>query len=178
MNPFVDAEEFSDEQLMEKYQQGDYMAFEALYLRHESTVFTYLNKRMADSSAKEEIFQNIFLKLHKCKHLYNSEHLFIKWLYTISRSELLDFCKKKKMKTIEFDESLYQDSQTPKAEINLEDYKNLSDKEREAISLKYLSDEDYETISKKLNTSTSNARKLISRGLKKIRIKMTGGTDE
>jgi len=178
MNPFVDAEDLSDEQLMEKYQQGDYMAFEALYLRHESTVFTYLNKRMVDSSAKEEVFQNIFLKLHKCKHLYNSKHLFIKWLYTISRSELLDFFKKKNMKTIEFDEALYHSSEPEKPEIDLNEYKFLSNKEKEAISLKYFSDEDYDVISKKLNTSSSNARKLISRGLKKIRLKFEGGSRE
>lgn len=179
MNPFVNAENFSDEQLMEKYQQGDYMAFEALYLRHESTVYSYLDKRMADSSAKDEVFQNTFLKLHKCKHLYNSKHLFIKWLYTITRSELLDFVKKKRIRTIEFDETLYKTSdEVSKVELDLNDYKNLSEKERDAISLKYLSDKDYDEISKELNTSTSNARKLISRGLKKIRSKFKGGSNE
>lgn len=178
MNPFFKAQSTTDEQLMEKYQQGDYMAFEALYFRHEKTVFSYLSKRLQDENARSEVFQNIFMKFHKSKDLYNSDHAFLKWLYTISRSELYDFCKKKKLETIPFDETLFTPEEPKESDLDISDYKNLSDSEKKAIELRFYSDHDYSEISKLLDTSQSNARKLVSRGLKKIKKKMMGGSNE
>ncbi|MFT6631193.1 MAG: RNA polymerase sigma-70 factor (ECF subfamily) [Bacteriovoracaceae bacterium] len=182
MNPLLNADSLTDEQLMVKYQQGDYMAFEALYYRHEKTVFTYLSKRLRDSHAREEVFQNIFLKFHRSRDLYSNKFLFIKWLYTVSRSELYDYCKKKKIITIPLEETLVQteiEQEGPFQELlDLDEIAKLSKNEKEAIKLRYYSDKDFEEISKALSTSQSNARKLVSRGIKKIKLSLKGGLNE
>lgn len=175
MNPFVTDLEITDEQLMEKYKQGNYMAFEALYYRHKDTVYSYLVKRLSDPESRNEVFQNIFLKFHKFKNRYDSKHLFLKWIYTISRSELYDYCKKKKLNAIPLDETKLSDEVNNESELDIEQVKSLTQNEMKAIKLKFYSEQDYQEISETLGTTQVNARKLVSRGLGKIRAKLLGG---
>ena len=173
------AQKIKDEQLMINYQNGDNKAFEALYLRYESRVYSYLRKRLTDHNSVEEVFQNTFLKVHKSRHHFNPKFLFIQWLYTVARSELLDFCKKKKVVHIEYvDHGDHGDhgDQAPELDhsLDLESYESLSANEREVLNLKFISDQDYEEISSALNISQSNARKIFSRAIKKIRKSLSG----
>lgn len=163
---------------MDQYMQGDYMAFEALYLRHEKKVYTYLRKRLHDEQSQNEVFQNIFFKLHRCRQGYQNKYPFIKWLYTICRSELLDFCKAKKLPTIPFTEEIIAVTETNEPTICLEPLDGPNAKEKKAIRLRFYSDYDYKEISNALKTSEANARKLVSRGLKKLRAKLLGGQNE
>ncbi|EQC52445.1 RNA polymerase sigma factor [Bacteriovorax sp. DB6_IX] len=170
MNPFSHLE---DEKLMKLYQEDEFLAFEVLYQRHKDRVYSYIAKRTPKESDRDEIFQNTFLKVHKSKHTYKDKYLFLQWLYTVARSELLDYCKKKKVEYIEYDDNQYA-TEVRNDDFDLSEYKSLNDKEREALKLKFYSDEDYEEISVALNTSKANARKLISRALAKVRKGLTG----
>ncbi len=174
MNPFSELE---DEQLMQKYQAGDAMAFEVLYSRHEGKVYSYLASRLNNDSHKiDEVFQNVFMKMHKSRANYNPDFLFLKWLYTICRSELLDFLKAKKMKTQVWDETMFAFHQEESnIDLDIEAVKSLNDNEKKALTLKYYSDHDYEEISKALNTTQANARKIVSRGIAKLKKKLVGG---
>ncbi|WP_417335740.1 RNA polymerase sigma factor [Halobacteriovorax marinus] len=167
-------QELDDQELMIQYQNGDHRAFEVLYKRHEAKVYSYLKKRLPHSDNVEEVFQNAFLKVHKSRHNYNPKFLFVQWLYVIARSELLDFCKKKKVVHIEYIEMASEDTSVD-GELELKDYKNLSEKEKELLSLKFISDLDYSEISEALNISQSNARKIFSRALKKVKEALTKG---
>ncbi|MDC0980262.1 sigma-70 family RNA polymerase sigma factor [Bdellovibrionales bacterium] len=167
----------TDEKLMELYQSGEYLAFEVIYQRHHSRVFTYLKKRLSDSDVINDVFQNIFIKFHKTRDSYDSSHPLAKWIYTLSRNELLDYKKKPSVTEVEYVEAHQQAEELPEQaslEIEIEKEKSLTQNEVAAIKLRYYSDEDFTEISKRLNVSTSNARKLISRGLKKLRVKYTG----
>lgn len=167
----------SDQDLMLKYKQGDYMAFEVLYSRHEARVYSFLFKRLRDKNSVNEVFQNIFLKLHKQRHRYLDKFLFVKFLYTICRSELLDFYKKKKIDTCEFNETFFKTDVTttqPTPNIDIQSEAILSTKEQTAMQLRYYSDADFVEISKALNTSTANSRKLVSRALQKLKKKYVG----
>lgn len=177
MNPF---EGLSDEKLMHKYVQGNNMAFEVLYNRHQSRVYTYISKRVNDKEHVDEIFQNIFLKIHKVRGNYDSKYLFLKWLYTISRCEIIDFFKYKKMVFEELDKNLSADSShiTESSQLDLENMNYLSESEKTALQLRYYSDKDFSEISKSLGVTPSNSRKIISRGLKKLRQKLIGDQND
>lgn len=164
-----------DTKLMKLYKQGDNMAFEVIYLRHKDKVYAYLKKRLIDKSFIEDIFQSIFIKFHKSRHLYNSKHPLLKWLYTICRSELIDAFKKNKVRFVEFKEDqLVENPKEITEKLNLDSVHTLSEKEKQAIELRYYSEKDFSEISKALNTSSANSRKLVSRGLKKIKAKLLG----
>ena len=163
---------------MELYRNGEHMAFEIIYARHKDRVYSYLGKRLHDSLLIEDVFQNIFIKFHKSRNLYNSEHSLVKWIYTISRSELLDAIKKNKIVNVELkDELLYCEPDNDKSSIDIDSEKILTEKEKEALKLRYYSDQDFKAISEELNTSQSNVRKIISRGIKKLKSKYLGGSN-
>ncbi|MCY4513223.1 MAG: sigma-70 family RNA polymerase sigma factor [Bdellovibrionales bacterium] len=175
-NPFSHLE---DDKLMELYKNGENMAFEVIYSRHKDRVYSYLYKRFTDLALIEDTFQSIFTKFHKSRHLYSSEHLLIKWIYTICRSELLDAVKKNKVSLVELkEEHIVSTPKENEESINLDKEKSLSIKEREALKLRYFSDEDFAEISRKLETSETNSRKLVSRGLKKLRTKFLRVTND
>ena len=172
-NPFSHLE---DTKLMELYKNGENMAFEVIYLRHKDRVYSYLDKRLSDKNVIEDIFQNIFVKFHNSRHLYSSEHPLLKWIYTICRSELLDSVKKsRKIKLVSINEDqLLCETKEIDDKIDLDSVKSLSEKEKLAIKLRYYSEEDFTDISKALKTSEANSRKLVSRGIKKLKAKLIG----
>lgn len=171
-NPFT---HLDDKELMLKYQDGDHMAFNTLYIRHKDKVYSYIAKRLHSSNEVEDLFQKVFIKFHKSRKLYNAKYQVLPWIYTITKSEYLDFIKKKKIDLVEFKEEFHSDQQeqtTTSFDIN--DEKLLSANEKKAISERYFNDKDFDEISTLLKTSESNARKLISRGLKKLKEKYRG----
>ena len=173
-NPFSHLE---DEKLMELYKNGENMAFEVIYLRHKDRVYSYLDKRLSDKNMIEDIFQSIFVKFHNSRHLYSSKHPLLKWLYTICRSELLDSIKKNKAKFVQLSEDQLSVEPTElNDKIDLDSIKTLSEKEKQALKLRYYSEEDFIEISKALKTSEANSRKLVSRGIKKLKAKLLGET--
>ena len=170
-NPFSHLE---DEKLMELYQKGDHLAFNVIYDRYHKNIYTYLTKRVFDQAIIEDIFQTIILKFHKSRNLYNPKYELLKWIYTISRSVFLDELKKKKFKTIEFNEKYLEKEEVSETiEIELTSAR-LSQKEKEAIELRYFSDKEFIEIANLLETSDDNTRKIISRGLIKLRSKYLG----
>lgn len=160
---------------MLKYQDGDHMAFNVLYKRHKSRVYSYLNKRLHDKSQLEDLYQRVFVKFHKSRHLYKENYEVLPWLYTITRSELLDFLKMRKIEILEFDERSFSIEPESDFMIDLQNESNLSEREKVAIKNRYLNDKDFDEISNLLSTSQSNTRKIISRGLKKLKLKYKGG---
>lgn len=168
----------SDEKLMLLYQDGDIQAFNLLYERHKNRVYSYLNKRVQGQDAREEIFQNCFLKLHRFRKNYDPKHIFLKWLYTITRSEMLDYLKKKQLKTVPFLEQMKEAGDEFSPNIDELNLSSVSEVERHAIKLRFYSGQDYKEIAEALNISEPNARKIISRGIKKLKKTLLGKENE
>lgn len=176
LNPYINLE---DKELMLKYQNGDHMAFDVLYSRHNDKVYSYLNKRLHSHDEIDDLFQKVFVKLHKSKSLYQDKYDVLPWIYTITRSEFLDHIKKKKLDTIEFNEESYAtESLESENEFDIDAQKNLSEKEKNALKERYYEDKDFSVIAKLLDTSESNTRKIISRAIKKLRKKIEGEKNE
>ena len=172
-NPFI---ELDDCRLMELYQEGNEQAFELIYSRSKNKVYSYLKKRLnaQNENLIEDIFQNVFIKLHNSRHLYNSQLPYNNWLYTICRTVLIDSLKKNKAIKPEAKDLIhYYTTQGHQSYFDIDNEKSLTKKEKEAIKLRYLFDEDFEKISITLKTTVLNSRKLVSRGLKKLKEKIS-----
>lgn len=162
----------SDEELMQAYQAGSDTAFDILFERHSGRVFGFLSKRLMKKKEAEDLLQEVFFKLHRSKHLYNSTLPFSPWLFSITRSVLLDFAKKKNLEdpisTEDFDKMA--SPETSSVEHDLEGLISaLPQAQSEALSLRVYDDKTFEEIASRLSTSPENVRQLISRGIKKIR---------
>ena len=144
------------------------MAFDVLYQRHKSKVLQYLSKRIENQTDLEEIFQGVFLKLHKSRESFDDRYLFVQWIYTITKSQYIDFARTRKIPTVELNPEIAA-PENAKNEIDLNQVPALSNVEKQAIDLRFFQDFDYDEISQKIGKSESNSRKIVSRGLAKIR---------
>ncbi|MCE3009154.1 MAG: sigma-70 family RNA polymerase sigma factor [Proteobacteria bacterium] len=163
----------SDEKLMESYQMGSEAAFDILFQRHSGRVFGFLARRVTLKNAAEDLLQEVFFKLHRSKHLYNSTLPFSPWLFSVTRSVLLDFAKKKNLE----DPSDIQYFDKIASEISPEENDGRLNKalevlplaQRQVVSQRVYDEQTFEEIATRLSTSPDNARQLFSRGVKKLR---------
>lgn len=170
-------QKFSDATLMTQYIAGDYNAFNAIYQRYHKKVYAYLYKRLPSKQYANDVFQNVFIKFHKHRTIYDSKYPLMAWLYTISRCELLDYLKKQN-KLLHVANATAEMHHYPvvnqRADINIDAERRLSLSERKVIKLRYLSELTFNQIAERLDLSPVAARKINSRGLRKLRLKYAG----
>lgn len=165
----------SDEELMESYQMGNTAAFDILFERHSPKVLGYLLKRIMKKREAEDLLQEVFFKLHRSKHQYNKTLPFSPWLFSITRSVLLDQAKKRSLEdSTETDvlERMASRQATSENEspVNLSEMvEALPQVQRDVVNMRVYDEQTFEEIASRLSTSPENARQLFSRGVKKLR---------
>lgn len=159
---------------MRLYLSGDSEAFNSLYRRHASKVFTYLFKRTGGKrDLTEELHQGTFLKFHQSRSLYDSKYPVLQWLYVISRTTLLDHYRKVGRQVPEIiDVPVEEIAETAKdmsQEPDLSALEQLTDEHRQIVEWRYLDEQTYEEIAARLGRSQESIRQVISRALRKIK---------
>ena len=159
---------------MERYKNGDTSAFEILFTRHSTRINGYLAGKLRGSSESADLVQDVFIKLHRSRHLFQTGLPFLPWLFTITRSVLLDFAKKRRLEDATDAEALERlagDScaPTPAPQIDLDLINRLPEAQRNAVRLRLCDDATFEEIATRLSTSPENARQLVSRGLRRLK---------
>ncbi len=167
-------EGLSDEALMLHYQaSADSDSFEQLFKRYESKVYGYLRARVRDQAMCDDILQSTFLKLHRFKHRYNAKYPFAAWLFTICRNSMIDHLRKQATHSysqLDTMEGPIDTSEPPMSNESPEFLNELPDRYKQAVSLRYVSDWSFDEIARELGTTSENARKLISRGIQKLKV--------
>ncbi len=162
--------EQSDEDLMISYKTGDSNAFDELYRRYSGRIYGFLVNRGLRPNVRDDLFQETFLKLHKSKELYAPALPFAPWLFTICRTVVLDHVKKREQPIGTIDASTVAVEPSAEAFLNVADsMKNVSTEQREVLQLRFQEGLDFREISKRLNTTPSNVRQMVSRAIRKIR---------
>lgn len=164
----------SDEELMVMYQNGDEGAFQVLYSRHSGRIFAFIRSKISDAQLAGDLFQEVFIKVHKSKCLYNRTFEVLPWLFTITRNTVIDGLRKNKSHLYSEDhdvekleapglvEALSQKDLAPAMA-------KLPEAQRQAIQMRYIDESTFEEIAKKLDTSSDNVRQLVSRGIKNMK---------
>ncbi len=83
-------EELSDELLMTRYANGDFAAFEVLYLRNKGGLYRYLLRQLKQQSSAEELFQEVWSAVIDSASSYKQSAKFTTWLYRIARNKVID----------------------------------------------------------------------------------------
>lgn len=139
------------------------IAYEKLYATYKSLVYGIAFSILKNKHDSEDVVQAVFTKIYeidKDKLPTNKE---ASWLYTTTKNQAISFLRKK---TNNVDlESIYEieDSDTEINKLIDQDSYNrliskLSEKEKEIISLKILSNLSFEEISKLVNESTGTVK--------------------
>lgn len=164
--------ELTDEELMKSYSTGHNEAFEELYTRHSSKVYGFLQNRLRDRSATDEVFQNVFLKLHRSRSRYDSALPFVPWLFTISRTVLMDHFRNTKIIQSQYNDMAPHSSEieeTASLEDQIPAISALSDTQKQVLDLRFTGDHSFEEIASRLDTSPTNVRQIVSRSIRKLR---------
>lgn len=150
-----------------------------LYRECFTPVFRYLYLRTRDYDLASDITQTTFLKYMKQENGPNTVEHARRLLFTISKNLLIDNWRSgannKNVRIDDIDEIksdlINQEEESIKKDdieyLNLV-LNNLNEIEQEIINMRLTLEFDYETISKELNISEANARKIYSRTLHKV----------
>ncbi len=86
----------SDAGLLRGYIRGDYTAFEKLYHRHKDALFNYVFRSLGQYAVAEELAQEVWITvLDKAATFEPREATSKTWLFTIARTRVIDFQRRR-----------------------------------------------------------------------------------
>jgi len=157
------------------YQKGDLEAFNCLYEKFNSLIYGYLRKRVHKGTDVDEIFQDIFMRLHHSRLRYKDDFPFEPWLFAVIRNSLGDYFRKKEKDALAVP---LDELQVTPSSLLVEDAHNLdalipkdallTKSQRQSLELRYGEDFSFEEIAKALGTNATNARQIVNRALKRL----------
>ncbi|HEV2007696.1 MAG TPA: sigma-70 family RNA polymerase sigma factor [Burkholderiales bacterium] len=80
-----------DEDLMERFRDGEAGAFDVLYGRHKGGLFRYILRQCGNRGLAEELFQDVWMNLIRARAAYTVQAKFTTYLYCLAHNRLIDF---------------------------------------------------------------------------------------
>lgn len=168
-------ENLSDEQVMALYKKGTVGAFECLYNRHQQKIYGFIYSKTSNTEKTADIFQEVFMRLHNSKHLYKDDYKFLPWIFTLTKNLIIDHQRKnaKAKNSVALEEipelAAPEGSPAPVTPEWDKAFEQIPATQRKALELRYFEEKSFQEISLVLETSEVNVRKMISRGLQKVK---------
>jgi RNA polymerase sigma-70 factor (ECF subfamily) len=85
-----------DSALMLRYKDGDVAAFEALYRRHNDSLYRYLLHLSQNRAAAEDVFQDVWSKIIKSRDNYRPTARFSTFLFRVAHNCFIDYVRRNK----------------------------------------------------------------------------------
>jgi RNA polymerase sigma-70 factor (ECF subfamily) len=184
----------TDEQLMERLQQGQIEALDELYSRYAGKLYAYCY-HTAHSADAQDLVQDIFERVIKAARTFNPQKAaFRTWLFSVARNHCIDVSRRRKrFQFISMGKSVDQreSEEGPALEDTLIDTRQNvessvmrsavieavrdcingleNEGEKQAIVLYYLGGKVYREIGEVLGKSTSMARNYIKSAQEKVK---------
>lgn len=164
----------TDEDLMAMYQDGSEEAFRALYARHSRKIFGYLKTRSQSEQEATDLFQEVFVKIHRSKQLYNRSLPVLPWIFSVTHSVLVDglrkVSRKKEVYDFNFDQLAAKEIAETDGHLAIRPLiGTLPNNQQVAVQMRYLDEKTFEEIAEHLKTSPMNVRQIISRAVKNLK---------
>lgn len=168
-----------EDKLIQDAVNGSNFALSQLLQQNYKIVYKYLIKLTLDSQTAADITQDCMLKVIDKINYYNPEKsAFSTWMITIARNLWIDECRREKRKfkyikqNSDIKESDPIDSMIRKDEI-LSALKNVDNKKRVPVLLKYADGYSYDEIAKLLKIPIGTVKSRISNGIKFLKKEMS-----
>ena len=78
----------ADEELFQRYTQGEEAGFRELVERYEPRIQGFLRKRLNDEERVADLTQDTFLRIHRARESYDPGRKFSTWIHTIANNLL------------------------------------------------------------------------------------------
>jgi RNA polymerase sigma-70 factor (ECF subfamily) len=172
INPNLSSNAKRDIKLVNLAREGDEKAFSMLLNRYKDAIYYMLLKMVNNRNDAEDLTIEAFGKAFTNLYQYSPQFAFSTWLFRIASNNGVDFLRKKKSKTVSFENNnggsnrengygsmIKSDSLTPeesyirkqRAVILRKIISKLKPRYRTLVELRYFKEYSYEEISKELN---------------------------
>ena len=112
--------DFSDEQLMQSFCDGDSKAFDTLYDRHRGGLYRYVVRLCGENRGNkdnENLFQDCWLRIIEKRQQWDSKQALKPWLYRIAHNLVIDHLRR---------EGRFEDDQELNPDDHSGNHKDLS----------------------------------------------------
>lgn len=89
-NRHANRREEPDETLMSRYAAGCPEAFDELFRRYEPRAYGFFLKRTGSAQRAEDLYQELFLRIHRARDRYDPSRRFTSWFFEIANRLLID----------------------------------------------------------------------------------------
>lgn len=96
------AEEHFERQLLVRHCAGDPDAFEDLVQRFRAPIFSYLVRCGVEPASCDDLFQDIFIKIHNASARYRAEQPLPPWIFTIAANTVRSHFRKRRVQGLVF----------------------------------------------------------------------------
>lgn len=90
-----DFAQLSDEEVFERFLDGDPAAYRTLIERYHDDLLRFLTRLVGDRTAAEDLFQETFMQIHQSGHTFDTSRRFRPWLFTIAANKGRDHIRKR-----------------------------------------------------------------------------------
>jgi len=176
-----------DRLLVNRFKAGDQTAFDEMVTRYWDRIYAMVNQLLRNTQDAEEVTQDAFIRAHRGLEKFRGDSSFSTWLYQIAtnlaRNRYWYWWRRKRDKSVSFDQPLTTDSETSLAEIFPSDVETpldstatqefidrvaagmemLNEKHREILTLRNVQHLSYEEIATILGISVGTVKSRIAR---------------
>ena len=165
-----------DNELIQKFQNGDEKAFDQLVRNNLNDVFGFFMKVTRDEMSAEDLTQDVFMKLYKNLKNFKHDSNFSTYLYRINSNTVSSWITRNKWKNL-----LHLDQAPDKGEYDIKneaewtkeelwnEISKLPNKQRRVMILRITDSLSYSEISKITGMSEGTAKVNFHHGLKKLK---------
>ncbi len=180
-----DSKSPTDEILIERFQQGDYYAFEQIIKRYKDQLVNFAYRFLGDLEDAEDIVQETFLRVYRKKNAYKNVAKFSTWIYTITGNlAKTELRRRKRRKLLSISNLGFEDKdfELPASEKGPEEnvdnvikdreiqkaIDSLPEKFKEVIVFRDIQELSYEEISSILKIPLGTVKSRVNRGRLKL----------
>jgi len=107
---------YDDNELIEKFQDGDNAAFDALFTRYQKRTYRLVQRFVSNPEDASDLTQDAFIRAYQGLGDFKSQCQFYSWLYRITVNLCIDFLRKKSRSEVLLYDS-HESGESPMASI-------------------------------------------------------------
>jgi RNA polymerase sigma-70 factor (ECF subfamily) len=160
-----------EERLVRRAQHRDQEAFAQLYEEHFDKIYRYVTLKIGNETEAEDMTQQVFLNALQSISSFKWKGIpFSAWLFRIAHNQVVDYLRSKKRTAVPLDESLTSSNSNDNPQLVVEQKldieqlllatKQLTEAQREVISLRFASELPIAQVAKVMGKSQGAVKAL------------------
>lgn len=184
---FKHMSEFSDEQLMQRVQQGDQQAFKTLVNQHLAPLYRFTRRLLGSDSEAEDIVQDTFLRVWDRANQWQAGQAKLStWMHSIAHNLCIDSHRRKKFDTVELSETEELSIPTEQSDLHRLELSDqvekalsvLPERQRAAVVMCYYQGFSNQEAAEMLDINVSALESLLARARRTLRQQLQASSGE